>query len=66
MIKAHMYCDDICKVRIVQKMRYTIRGGSANDSIFVAKLVRDLYRKKGYTDKKIHKEVKQLFGNLSI
>ena len=43
---AEIYCDQVVKARIAQKMRSTIRGGDANESIFVAKLVRTIYNRK--------------------
>ena len=43
---ALMYCEEVIKDRIAQKMRSTIRGGDSNESIFVAKLVRTIYNRR--------------------
>ena len=50
------------KDRIAQKMKYTIRGGEANDSIYVAKLVRAMYRMEDYTMNSLYTECDNIFG----
>lgn len=59
-----MYCERIMKERLAQKMKQTIKGGDANESIFVAKRFSAINFKRENSLTALHIDSDLLFGRL--